>query len=181
MNRLQQLEIDELNNTNEQEAFKVTDLKTANWVFKKIDAINASITDIEEVAKEEVEKIINWCDQETASLKQNLSYFESLVIDYYREQKEQDNKFKLKTPYGKVTSRKGSKVIQLSNEIMVIEQLEARGLTDYIKVTKKLNQQEIKKDFNATDTGTLIDVNGEILEGAHLVEKPMTFSVKVGE
>ena len=78
-----------------------------------------------------------------------------------------------------MTSRKGSKVIQLSNEIMVIEQLEARGLTDYIKVTKKLNQQEIKKDFNATDSGTLIDV--EVLEGAHLVEKPMTFSVKVGE
>lgn len=51
--------------------------------------------------------------------------------------RQQDNKFKLNTPYGKVTSRKGSKVLQLSNEQNVIDQLEQRGFDKYIKVTKK--------------------------------------------
>ena len=66
-------------------------------------------------------------------------------------------------------------MIQVSNENRVIEQLEQRGLTDYVKVTKKLNQADIKKNFGITEGGTLIDENGEVLEGAHIVEKPMSY------
>ncbi|GBV55501.1 bacteriophage Mu Gam-like protein [Staphylococcus aureus] len=72
-------------------------------------------------------------------------------------------------------------MIQVSNENKVIEQLEQRGLNDYVKLTKKLSQSEIKKDFNVTENGTLIDVNGEILEGVRIIEKPTSYTVKVGE
>ncbi len=48
-------------------------------------------------------------------------------------------------------------------------------------VTKKLSQSDIKKDFNVTENGTLIDANGEVLEGASIVEKPTSYTVKVGE
>ena len=179
MNELQQLEIETIERQNE--TFKITNLDQANWAFKKLDAIQAKENEINQLATQEIERIKEWQNKQTEQLQHNKDYFEHILTEYFKEEREKDAKFKLNTPYGKVTSRKDSKVIQLSNEIMVIEQLEARGLTDYIKVTKKLNQQEIKKDFNATDSGTLIDVNGEVLEGAHLVEKPMTFSVKVGE
>ena len=104
-----------------------------------------------------------------------------VVFDRIREKKEQDSKFKLNTPYGKVTARKGSKVIQVSNEQEVIKQLEQRGFDNYVKVTKKLSQSDIKKDFNVTENGTLIDANGEVLEGASIVEKPTSYTVKVGE
>ena len=72
-------------------------------------------------------------------------YLQSLVIEYYRIQKEQDSKFKLNTPYGKVTARKGSKVIQVSNEQEVIKQLEQRGFDNYVKVTKNLANQTLRK------------------------------------
>ncbi len=62
-----------------------------------------------------------------------------------------------------MTARKGSKVIQVSNEQEVIKQLEQRGFDNYVKVTKKLSQSDIKKDFNVTENGTLIDANGEVL------------------
>ncbi|HHC9372085.1 host-nuclease inhibitor Gam family protein, partial [Staphylococcus aureus] len=78
-------------------------------------------------------------------------------------------------------ARKGSKVIQVSNEQEVIKQLEQRGFDNYVKVTKKLSQSDIKKDFNVTENGTLIDANGEVLEGASIVEKPTSYTVKVGE
>ncbi len=80
-----------------------------------------------------------------------------------------------------MTARKGSKVIQVSNEQEVIKQLEQRGFDNYVKVTKKLSQSDIKKDFNVTENGTLIDANGEVLEGASIVEKPTSYTVKVGE
>ncbi|EOD8611110.1 host-nuclease inhibitor Gam family protein, partial [Staphylococcus aureus] len=78
-------------------------------------------------------------------------------------------------------ARKGSKVIQVSNEQEVIKQLEQRGFDNYVKVTKKISQSDIKKDFNVTENGTLIDANGEVLEGASIVEKPTSYTVKVGE
>ena len=80
-----------------------------------------------------------------------------------------------------MTARKGSKVIQVSNEKNVIEQLKQRGFDNYVKVTEKLNQADIKKDFNVTDNGTLIDANGEVLDGAYIVEKPISYSIKVGD
>lgn len=63
----------------------------------------------------------------------------------FQNRKEKDNRFKLNTPYGKVTSRKGSKVIQVSNEQDIINQLEQRGFNNYVRVTKKLSQSDIKK------------------------------------
>ena len=44
-----------------------------------------------------------------------------------------------------------------------------------MRVTKKLSQSDIKKDFNIAEDGTLIDANGEILDGASIVEnQPLT-------
>ena len=47
MNKLQE---QELTNVEQDEGFKVTDLKSANWVFKKLDAINAKEDEINELA-----------------------------------------------------------------------------------------------------------------------------------
>ena len=153
MNELQQLEIETIESQNE--TFKITNLDQANWAFKKLDAIQAK--------------------------EHNKDYFEHILTEYFKEEREKDAKFKLNTPYGKVTARKGSKVIQISNEQNVIDQLEQRGFDKYIKVTKKINQTDIKKDFNVTESGRLIDSNGEMLEGIYLVQKPTSYSVKVGD
>lgn len=178
MNELQE---QELQNFEQDEKFKVTDLDSANWVFKKLDAINTKEIEIINLAQNEVDRITQWKDKEVEKLQSSKEYLQSLVIDYFAAEKEKDSKFKLNTPYGKVTARKGSKVIQVSNEKNVIEQLKQRGFDNYVKVTEKLNQADIKKDFNVTDNGTLIDANGEVLDGAYIVEKPISYSIKVGD
>lgn len=178
MNKLQEQEIETIE---QDERFKVTDLESANWVFKKLDAINSKEEEINDLADKEIERIKPWKDKETEKLQSSKEYLESLVVEYFKIEKEKDKRFKLNTPYGKVTSRKGSKVIQVSNEQDVINQLEQRGFNDYVKVTKKLSQSDIKKDFNVAEDGTLIDANGEILDGASIVEKPTSYTVKVGD
>ncbi|WP_415425744.1 host-nuclease inhibitor Gam family protein [Staphylococcus borealis] len=178
---MNELQFQELENIDQDERFTVTDLDSANWVFKKLDAINSKETEINNLADKEIERIKSWKDKEVEKLQSSKEYLESLVVEYFKVEKEKDNRFKLNTPYGKVTSRKGSKVIQVSDEQDVINQLEQRGFNDYVKVTKKLNQADIKKDFNVTDNGTLIDANGEVLDGAYIVEKPTSYSIKVGD
>lgn len=176
MNKLQEQEIETIE---QDERFKVTDLESANWVFKKLDAINSKEEEINDLADKEIERIKSWKDKETEKLQSSKEYLESLVVEYFKVEKEKDNRFKLNTPYGKVTSRKGSKVIQVSNEQDIINQLEQRGFNNYVRVTKKLSQSDIKKDFNIAEDGTLIDANGEILDGASIVEKPTSYTVKV--
>ncbi|QIN26365.1 hypothetical protein GJU84_04720 [Staphylococcus chromogenes] len=161
-------------------AFEVTDLSSANWVFKKLEAINAKEKEIKDLAQSEIDRIKEWESKELESLQGNKEYLEYLVTEYYRAEKEKDSKFKLNTPYGKVTSRKGSKVFEVKNEQDVIDQLEQRGFTDFVKTTKKLNQAGMKKAFNVSDDGTVIDDNGEVLDGIRMVEKPTSYSVKVG-
>ncbi|HHM3101379.1 TPA: host-nuclease inhibitor Gam family protein [Staphylococcus aureus] len=177
---MNELQAQELENIEQDERFEVTDLDSANWVFKKLDAITTKENEINELADKEIERIKSWQEKEVEKLQGRKDYLQSLVIEYFRIEKEKDSKFKLNTPYGKVTSRKGSKVIQVSNEQEVINQLEQRGFDNYVKVTKKLSQSDIKKDFNVTENGTLIDANGEVLEGASIVEKPTSYTVKVG-
>lgn len=160
--------------------FEVTDLYSANWVFKKLEAISAKEKEIKDLAQSEVDRIKEWESKELESLQGNKEHLEYLVTEYYREEKEKDSKFKLNTPYGKVKSRKGSKVFEVKNEQDVIDQLEQRGFTDFVKTTKKLNQADMKKVFNVSDDGTVIDDNGEVLEGIRMVEKPTSYSVKVG-
>ncbi|EHJ08398.1 host-nuclease inhibitor Gam family protein [Staphylococcus simiae] len=178
---MNELQAQELENIEQDERFKVTDLDSANWVFKKLDAITTKENEINELADKEMKRIKSWQEKEVEKLQSSKEYLQSLVIEYFRIEKEKDNKFKLNTPYGKVSARKGSKVIQVSNEQEVINQLEQRGFNDYVKVTKKLSQSDIKKDFGVTENGTLIDANGEVLEGASIIEKPTSYTVKVGD
>ena len=42
----------------------------------------------------------------------------------------------------------------------VIKTTWQRGFDNYVKVTKN-SQSDIKKDFNVTENGTLIDANGK--------------------
>lgn len=178
---MNELQAQELENIEQDERFQVTDLDSANWVFKKLDAITTKENEINELADKEIERIKSWQEKEVEKLQSSKEYLQSLVIEYFRTEKEKDSKFKLNTPYGKVTSRKGSKVIQVNNEQDVINQLEQRGFSDYVKVTKKLSQTDIKKDFNVSENGALIDANGEVLEGASIIEKPTSYTVKVGD
>lgn len=175
-----QLQNQELESIEKSESFQVTNLDSANWAFKKLEALKAKENEINEVAEKELDRIKYWQSEELASIEKDKEYFEYLVTDYYKREKENDKHFKLSTPYGKVTSRKGAKVFEVKNEQGVIDQLEQRGFTDFVKTTKKLNQADMKKAFNVSDDGTVIDDNGEVLDGIRMIEKPTSYSVKVG-
>ncbi|EIE3649222.1 host-nuclease inhibitor Gam family protein [Staphylococcus pseudintermedius] len=180
-NQLQKIELENLERS---ESFQVNSLETANWAFKKLEALKAKETEINGVAEKELDRIKQWQSQELKSIESDKEYFEYLVTDYYKREKEKDDKFKLSTPYGKVTSHAGSKVLEMQggvNEQDVIDQLEQKGLMDFVRITKNLNKDDIKKGFYVDDDGKLIDTNGEVLEGIKMVRKPTSYTVKVGE
>ena len=104
MNMLLQNDLQEV-----KEEFKVIDLQSATWVLRKLRAVNEKMNEINTIAVEEISRINEWAEKEVKSLNDDKEYFEGLLSAYYIEERAKDKKFKLSTPYGKVTSRKTSK------------------------------------------------------------------------
>ena len=93
----------------EQEEFKINDLQGASWAFRKLREIEKKEAEIKAVADNEKALIDKWLDNETEGLRNDREYFEGLLKEYYLTNKREDKRFKLSTPYGKVSSRKTKK------------------------------------------------------------------------
>ncbi|CAM2952343.1 host-nuclease inhibitor Gam family protein [Hathewaya histolytica] len=154
------------------EGFKVNDLDSANWCFRKMNAIKGKIDENNRLADEEVLRIETWRKKENEDLKNSMEFFESLLTEYYMKQREVDKKFKLSTPYGKVTSRK-SKKWNYVNEEELINYLKENDM-DLIKIKEDINKTELKKVFKDGVNQT----TGEVLPGVE-IEQIESITVKV--
>lgn len=151
--------------------FKIENLEGATWSFRKLRAIESKMDEIKGIAEEEVNRINTWKEKELEQYSKDKEYFNYLLEEYYREEKAKDKKFKLSTPYGKVSSRKTAKW-----------EYEEETLKDYIRsndlpfisVKEEIDKAGLKKCFkDGIDAET-----GEIIPGIK-IEEVETISVKV--
>ncbi|MBN3398112.1 host-nuclease inhibitor Gam family protein [Clostridium botulinum] len=162
-----------------QETFKIEDLKGASWALRKIKECKESILEKEELAKAEKERIDNWLDNETKSDLVSLEYFNGLLLQYYKELKQSDPKAKITTPYGKVTARKNKKW-NYGNEEELIKYLASNGYDNLIELKEEVNKTELKKNFSVSNGMVLDKETGEIIPNIS-VEEVENISVKVVE
>ena len=141
MNMLLQNDLLEMNEVKEE--FKVTDLKSATWAFRKLRAIEEKQRELTSIAIEEKNRIDEWLSKESKSLDDDKAYFEGLLSAYYIEERVKDKKFKLSTPYGKVTSRKTTKYIY-EDEQAVMDYCNLNEI-DAIRVKEELDKTAFKK------------------------------------
>ena len=160
------------------ETFKVTDLKSATWCMEKIRDINNKINEKEEIAneiisraEEDIRKAKEWLKEETEEHNSSKEYFETLLTQYYQNEKRIDKKFKLKTPFGKVESRKTKKWIY--DEEKVIEYCKREGL-EFVKIIETLDKAKLKKVCKEGAN----PLTGEIISGIE-IEEVENISVKV--
>lgn len=183
MNQLQMNELsmlDEVETTTEEvnERFEVTDLQSANWVFKKISALNTRVEEKKALATDEHIRIDEWLSKETETDTQSIEYFNSLLIEYYRQLRELDPKAKLTTPYGKVTSRKMQPKWEF-NEDEAIEYFKVNH-PEIIAVKESVNKTEAKKFLQPMNDeyGRVVDENGEIVLFAIARPQGESYTVK---
>lgn len=139
------------------EGFKVYDLESANWCFRKLRALAEKEAEIEAVAKDEIDRINYWKNKEERDIKESREYFEMLLKEYYSNQKANDPKFKCKTPYGSISSRKTKNIDY--DESKMLDYLKVSH-PDMIQTVEKFNKAEVKKIIKGN-----VDINtGEILD-----------------
>lgn len=160
-----------------QETFRIEDLKDASWALRKIREYKESILEKEELAKAEKERIDKWLVNETKNYLINIEYFNGLLIEYYKELKQSDPKAKISTPYGKVAARK-TKKWNYKNENEFLEYLTSNGYNNLVRVKKEIDKTKIKKEFIPKDDVVINKNTGEILPFIDVVEEE-TINVKV--
>ena len=153
------------------EAFVINDLQGATWAFRKLRAIEEKEKEITAIAIEEKLRIDEWLSNESKSLNDDKTYFEGLLSAYYIEERAKDKKFKLSTPYGKVTSSKRTKYIY-EDEQAIIDYCNMNEI-DVIRVKEEWDKAAFK---NLCKDG-VNQSTGEVVPGVR-VEKVESISVK---
>lgn len=182
MNELLEMELIEAEETIEAAEvggrFTIQDLDSANWAFRKLAAIERKRKEIQELADREIERIKDWQNQEEESLNNSKEFFEGLLTEYFVRQRELDPKFKLSTPYGRVSSRKQQPKWIYDND-KVVEWLKEND-KELIRVKYEPDKREIKKKYKVVGN-TVVTEDGEIVEGITIEERPEKVTIKVVE
>lgn len=173
-------EIDEIidDGTQEKERFKIENLEAANWAFRKLAAIERKKKEIQELANKEIERIKAWQEQEERGLDNSKEFFEGLLTEYFAREREKDPKFKISTPYGKVTARKQQPKWNY-DEDKLVKWLKENN-QNLIRIKYEPDKNEIKKTYKIVGTNVVTE-DGEIVEGISVEERPEKITIKVVE
>lgn len=144
------------------EVFAINDLAGATWAFRKLRAIEEKQKELTSIAIEERQRIDEWLRNETKALNYDKAYFEGVLSAYYIEERAKDKKFKLSTPYGKVTSRKTEKYIY-EDEQEIMDYCSMNEL-DVIRVKEELDKTAFKKICR----GGVNQATGEVVPGVRV-------------
>lgn len=192
MNALQKLELTEIETimndeeyflTGETEhlkqRFQITDINSLNWALRKISSINAQLSDEEKLYESEFGRIALWIGKQRDSAARSREFFEGLIAEYATTQREKDPKFKVSTPYGKLSYRKQKPHWDYVDETLV-KYLEDNSLNDLIRVKKEPIKNDIKERFAVSKEGRLINQDtGEVIPGVVITERGDKLEIKV--
>lgn len=159
-----------------QERFKIDNLEAANWAFRKLAAIERKKKEVQELAQKEIERIKTWEQQEIGSLDSSKEFFEGLLIEYFAREREKDPKFKISTPYGKVSARKQQPKWHYDDEKLVNWLLE--NDKELVRVKYEPDKNGIKKKYKIIGENVVTE-DGEIVEGITIEERPEAINIKV--
>jgi len=183
MNQLQQMEILEVENTeqSERESFQVTDIESLNWVFRKLAALSEKEKEVKQLADVERTRINDWENRELIALHSDKNYFESLVSSYHAKQLEENPKAKtISTPYGKSKSRATKEQPKAVDKDKLLQHVKETGMTEFIK--EEVKWGDLKKVLHIHEVDghpVVIDENGTIVEGVEIEPASLSFKVEV--
>lgn len=92
----------------DQVTFRVEDDSQATWAMKKLRERIIKIRENERIAKEQLDAVTDWLKDVNGTLGKECAYFEDLLTDYGR--RERENRKSIKLPWGTIKSRASTRV-----------------------------------------------------------------------
>jgi phage host-nuclease inhibitor protein Gam len=172
VNELQELQ-------QEHQGFKIDSLESVNWGFRKLRALDEQLKEYEKLAMAEIERIQIWFNQEADKIKNQKAFFEGYITEYATEQRRLNSKFKISTPYGKVSFRKQQPRWDY-NEEEVINWAKQNDRTDLVRVKEELDKKQLKWYAKQVDNYAVTE-DGEVIPGIEIIEQDEAIKIEVAE
>lgn len=187
MNWLDELELDQLEDmetregTDEQrkERFKITDLSSLNWAFRKLTTLGKSHAEEFMVAQEELTRIQDWFKKQDESYQTSRQFLEGLIGEYAGQQRVIDPKWRQKTPYGLVSFRKQQPKWDYGDEEALVDYMESNGLENMVQTKKTPIKGELKKTLYVHDGKAVNTLTGEIVPEITVTDQEETVTIKL--
>lgn len=176
------LQIEEIEDVNiHDETFRILNLDTLNWAFRKLSTIQSKENEIKSLAKAEQDRIKKWEDEQLININDSKAFFNRLVEDYHFRTLLENPKAKtLSTPYGKSKSRASKAQPEQSDKDLVLKHILANDMRDFIKEDVKWG--DFKKSLKISEVdgvASVFDENGEIVPGVVVKPDSVSFSTEV--
>lgn len=178
VNRLEQFELEEMESI-QREGFKIEDKTQAQWALRKIKALKSKVSETEELANMEIERIKAWQEKETKSDLDSIEYFEGLLLQYMMKEREVDPKVKtIKLPSGKLKFKK-QQPEYVRDEKELIQWAKENEKFELLKVKESFDWATLKKNIAVSDGKAIDSETGEVIEAITVVDREDKFEVEV--
>lgn len=170
-------EIDNYGNE-EIDSYRIENYKDSIYAFEQIQLMQRKKEEVQKISKsliqEKTQRIAKWLEDELNPIESRISYYETKLIEYYKEQKEQDPKFKLTSPYGAVTSRTTSVWRYEEDKVIDFVKKNLTNPDEVLRTKVELNKNALKSLFPKG----IVEETGEVISGID-IEKVTSINIKV--
>jgi hypothetical protein len=154
-------ELDEVLETEERrEAFRVNDDGAAEWAIKRLAEIRAVIA-------------------EHRPLRSSESYFEHLLGDYARRQRQDADRKTIALPHGKVSTRWGAAKFSFDEERFLA--WAEVNLPEIIRIKKEPWVAEMRERLVIQDNQVIDPASGQIVDGVVASSPELSITIKTEE
>jgi hypothetical protein len=163
----------------DRESFRIQDDQQAAWAMRKRAQYRAKMSENMDVAEAEMHRITEWLVRVNESVEKNAQYFEALLIDYARRQRQTDNRKTIDTPYGRVKSR----ALQVKYEVFDVDEFvnwAQQHRPELISVKISPDLRALKDAVTPEDTPTMgrvaVTEGGEVIPGVTFEPANVSFT-----
>lgn len=152
-----------------EDGFKVTDMKSANWVIARIKAAADRINEREMVANEYINKINEWLKKENEKDEKNMNFLKDFLEPWvhdkiYLQKNKSINLFGCKLGFRKMPPK-----VEFKDGYDIVEEAKKHGIPT-----------KIKEYVNLKDVKDYIKKNKTIPEFVYYEENREKFYIKIG-
>ena len=157
--------------------FRITDDLMADWAVEKINAARAERDRLVSLVQEKIEQLEEKRKLYIANFEDDTSYLRSKLMEYFFTVKTQDTKTmkKYKLVSGTLILKKQQPMYE-RDEGALLAWAETT-VPELVKVKKEVSWADLKKQADVSGDKLLLD--GEIIPGVTVIERPDTFEVQV--
>lgn len=164
--------------------FQVTDDLQAAWAMRKLLSLKNKMTENEEIAQTEHARMDEWLIRVNGRFECDVLYFEALLTQYARNQRQAEGRKTIDTPYGVIKSRATQSKFKVEDAEQFL-QWATINAPQLINIKTSPNLTALKDFASQEETQTLgpvaMTIDGEIIPGVTVDPADINFTVEVAK